>query len=172
MKYRINLISKKRDELIGQVVDFLGYLRYVLVLTQIVVIVVFFYKLGVDQQIIELEEAIAQKQEIFNVARPLIDDYLSYNYKINQIEDLLFKQNQLENQISYLLSQFPKDIYLTKLEYSKNELSLIGQTLNPTLIRSFYSRLQQDKRFNSLSLESVKKTDEGFVFKMKLSNFK
>jgi Tfp pilus assembly protein PilN len=85
---------------------------------------------------------------------------------------LLFKQNQLEDQINYLLSQFPKDIYLTKLEYSKNELNLIGQTLNPTLIRSFYSQLQQDKRFTDLSLESVKKIDEGFVFKMKLGNFK
>lgn len=172
MKYRINLILKKKDNLIDQIFNFFGYLRYILVITQIVVILVFFYKLSTDQKIIDLEEAIAQKQEIFNVAKPLIDDYLLYNYKINQIENLLLKQNQLENQINYLLSQFPKDIYLTKLEYSKNELNLIGQTLNPTLIRSFYSRLQQDKRFNSLSLESVKKTDEGFVFKMKLSNFK
>jgi len=172
MKYRINLISKKGDELLSRIFVFLGYLRYILVLTQIVVIFVFFYKLSVDQKIIDLEEAIAQKQEIFTVAKPMIDDYLVYNYKINQIQELFSRQNRLENQTAYLLSLFPKDIYLTEVKYSKDELGLSGQTLNPSIIRSFYSRLQADKRFTNVVLESIKKTEEGFIFTMKLSNFK
>jgi Tfp pilus assembly protein PilN len=172
MKYRINLISKKGDELLSRIIIFLGYLRYILVLTQIVVIIVFFYKLSVDQKIIDLEEAIAQKQEIFTVAKPMIDDYLIYNYKINQIQELFSRQNRLESQTAYLLSLFPKDVYLTELKYSKDELGLSGQTLNPGIIRSFYSRLQEDKRFTNVVLESIKKTEEGFIFTMKLSNFK
>jgi len=173
MKYRINLITKKKDRLANQILYFISsYLRYILVITQIVVIIVFFYKLKIDQEIIELEEAITQKQEIFKVAQPLIDNYLLYNYKVKTIESLLTKQNQLQSQLDYFVTHFPKDIFLTKMNYSNEELTITGVSLDPALIRSFYYQLQQDKRFNKLILESIQKTETGFIFTMKLADFK
>jgi Tfp pilus assembly protein PilN len=173
MKYRINLITIKKDKLANQLLDFIAsYLRYILVITQIVVIIVFFYKLKTDQEIVDLEESITQKQEIFNVAKPLIDEYLLYIYKNNQIEIFLSKQDQLQSQLDYLLAQFPKDVFLTKMGYIHDELTITGYSTNPDLIRSFYYQLQQDKRFNKLNFESITRNNTGFVFGMKLAGFK
>ena len=49
----------------------LHYLRYIIVLTQITVIAVFFFRFKVDQEIIDLKEKVTQKQEIFKITKPL-----------------------------------------------------------------------------------------------------
>ena len=46
MKYKINLITKRKEKAVDKVIYFvMNYLRYILVITQIVVIGVFFYNL-------------------------------------------------------------------------------------------------------------------------------
>ncbi len=57
MKYKINLLLKKEEGILDKIYIFLvNYLRYIIVITQFVVIGVFFYRLQVDQRVIDLKE--------------------------------------------------------------------------------------------------------------------
>lgn len=173
MKHRVNLISKKKEGVSDQILYFVGhYLRYILVITQIVVIFVFFYKLNIDQEIIDLEEAIGQKKEIANIAKPMIDEYLLYSYKLSVIENYLDQQKNFKEQLDYFLSRFPKDVFLTKMDYSKEGLAIEGYSNDPALIRKFYYRLKEEKRFAEVSLEKIQKEENSFNFSMKLRQFK
>ena len=73
MKYQINLLQEKEKDISGKIIYFaLHYLRYILVVTQIVVIAVFFYRFKIDQEVIDLRDELKQKQEIVQVSSPLL----------------------------------------------------------------------------------------------------
>lgn len=74
MKYRINLLPQKETPLTEKIVYFaLNYLRYIIVITQLVVIAVFFYRFQIDQKIIDLKESVDQKKEILQIVLPLLN---------------------------------------------------------------------------------------------------
>ena len=68
MRYKINLLEKKELNLLDKLTFFcLNYLRYIIVITQLVVIGVFFYRFQIDQRIIDLKEGVEQKKEIVQI---------------------------------------------------------------------------------------------------------
>src|SRR3989344_355592 len=72
-KYRFNLLDKKAKNIIGEVSGFLNdYARYIIVLTQLLVLVVFFVKIILDQTVIDLKEAIDQKNQIILTSKEMI----------------------------------------------------------------------------------------------------
>jgi len=74
MRYNINLIEKKEVSLLDRLIFFcLNYLRYIIVITQLVVIGVFFYRFQIDQRIIDLKEGVDQKKEIVKIVLPLLN---------------------------------------------------------------------------------------------------
>ena len=63
MKYQINLLQEKEKDISGKIIYFaLHYLRYILVVTQIVVIAVFFYRFKIDQEVIDLRDELKQNR--------------------------------------------------------------------------------------------------------------
>jgi len=172
MKFQINLLSEKNDSTIDRVIYFsLNYLRYILVITQIVVIFVFFYKFKVDQEIIDLKEAVDQKKEIIEISRPLLKEAEAAEFKINKIKPLLKEQSGLLNQFNYLLSNFPQSLFLTKYRVNGNQTTLEGYTQDARVIRQFYAWLQKNKKFKEINLNSLKKTDYGYEFVFVFNDF-
>ncbi|MFZ2026464.1 MAG: hypothetical protein WAV30_04220, partial [Microgenomates group bacterium] len=93
MKYKINLLPEKEKDLLDKSIYFvLHYLRYVLVITQIVVISVFFYRFKIDQEIIDLKDELQQKQEIVAVSEPLLKEAEIVDIKTKQTREILVDQ--------------------------------------------------------------------------------
>jgi len=173
MKYKINLLTLKKETLSDRVVYFaLHYLRYILVITQIVVIIVFFIKFKVDQEIIDLKESVSQKQEIINVSQPLIDEARLINKQMGEISSILVQQDNLTGAFSYVLSVFPADLYLSSFSIRDSKFVLTGISNNPNAIRFFLNRLQKDARFNSVALKNIQKKDDGLYFSFDLDTYK
>lgn len=173
MKYKINLLSEKKESPVDRIIYFsLNYLKYILVVTQIVVIFVFFYKFKVDQEIIDLKEAVDQKKEIIEISQSLLKEAETAEIKITNIKPILQKQSILLDQLNYVLSIFPEQIFLTKFNINDNKITLIGFGPDPRIVHQFYSKLQKDKRFKQINLISLKKTNIGYEFNLILGQFK
>lgn len=173
MKYKINLLTLKKETLSDRVVYFaLHYLRYILVITQIVVIIVFFIKFKVDQEIIDLKESVSQKQEIIAVSKPLIDEAQRINRQIGEISTIVTEQDNLREAFNYILSVFPADLYLSSLSIRGTKFVLTGMSANPNAIRFFLNRLQKDARFESIALKNIQKKDDGLYFSFDLDTYK
>jgi len=169
MKYKINLIAKKQEDFFERIVYFLlNYLRYILVITQIIVIGVFFYKFKVDQEIIDLKETVDQKKEIITISQPLIKEVKAVDFKMNTIETILKDQNKLVDLISYTISNFPQAIRLIKLDISQKELKMEGTTQDINILKSFYMQIKKDNKFKKIDLQNIKKEDFGFSFNMQI----
>src|SRR3989344_1408018 len=104
-RYQINLIKKKEKGIVDRLGDFfLHYLRYLIVITQIVVIAVFFFRFQIDQEIIDLKESIDQKREILKVTKPLVVDASVIDGKVGEVKKIIALQGKLTDNYTYIIT--------------------------------------------------------------------
>ena len=172
MKYRINLLPQKETPLTEKIVYFaLNYLRYIIVITQLVVIAVFFYRFQIDQKIIDLKESVDQKKEILQIVLPLLNQANNIDKKTMAVKDIFIKQQTFQEMLKYLLSIFPSAINLTDFEASVDSLKLTGVSTDSHQLQSFYFLLKKDNKFDNVNLDSIKKIENGYSFKINLNGF-
>jgi len=173
MKYKINLLPEKEVSFIDKIMYFaLNYLRYIIVITQLVVIGVFFYRFQIDQKIIDLKESVDQKKEIVEIVLPLIQEASKIDQKSKEINFVLEKQKIFDGMIKYLVSVFPETITLTNLELTEDSLKITGVASNPKHLQAFFNLLKKDNNFSNVEFSSIKKTETGYIFIMKLDKYR
>jgi Tfp pilus assembly protein PilN len=173
MKYTINLMPAKEAPLMERLVYFsLNYLRYIIILTQLVVIGVFFYRFQIDQRIIDLKEAVEQKKEIIQVVLPLLSEAEIIDKRTIEARKIIKEQERFNQMVRYSLSLFPQSLTLTKLEMENDGIKMTGLALDVRVLQSFYSLLQKEKKFAVVSLTDIKKGDNGYAFILILNKFK
>lgn len=173
MKYNINLVGKKEMSLIDKTLYFfLNYLRYILVITQLVVISVLFYRFRIDQSIIDLKDSLEQKKEIVRVVRPLLNQAEKVNNQMVAIEKVTTDQTAHLASIDYILSIFPQSLFLSKLAVEDRKIMLTGTALDSRHLQLFYARLKKEARFSKVNLSNIKRGAEGYTFDLVLENFK
>lgn len=172
MKYKINLLPEKERDFLDKGIYFiLHYLRYVLVITQIVVISVFFYRFKIDQEIIDLKDGLQQKQEIVAVSAPLLKQAEIVDLKTKQIREVLVKQAQFSESFIYFLDTFPLHLTIKRLDIRGGTYTFDATTTDPETIRSYLARLRTDKRFKEVTLGSIKRNGVEFFVPFVLSDF-
>jgi len=172
MKYQINLLPKKELDFVDKIIYFaLHYLRYVLVLTQIVVIAVFFYRFKIDQEIIDLKDELQQKQEIVAVSQPLLNEAKIVDTKTKQIREILLSQVQFKEALSYFLSTFPVDLTINRLDIQAGVYKFEATTTSPSIIRAYLERMRKEKRFKTVVLNNIQRNGLEFVAPFTLSDF-
>lgn len=173
MKYKINLLSRRKEQPLERLIYFmLNYLRYILVITQIVVIGVFFYRFKVDQELVDLQETVNQKKEIIQVSQPLIKEAKKEASRLNQLESIITKQQTFLEETDYLLALFPENFFLNKMQVSKDTIFMDGYTQDPQSIKKFLYRLKKEAKFKKVELKNIKKIDLGLEFSLELSKYK
>jgi len=172
MKYKINLLQQKKPSFVERLMHFfLNYLRYIIVVTQLIVIGVFFFRFRIDQNVIDLKESVDQKKEIIQVVMPLLKQAEEIDRRSKEAKKILKAQDKFDDMLSYLLSKFPKDLTLESLEIGPDSLKMKGKASNSRILQAFYLNLKEEKKFNSVDLQNIKKTDFGYGFDLVLSGF-
>ena len=172
MKYKINLLTKSKENITDRAIYFgLHYLRYILVITQMVVISVFFLKFKVDQEIIELKESVDQKKEIMQISKPLLAEAKIIDFKMSEIKKFVEKQNVTLSILGYLQTTFPAGVYFSQYIVENKNVVVKGESLDPNSIKLFYLRLKKEEKFKEVRLVNVKKAENGFNFSLELYGF-
>lgn len=173
MKYKINLLEKKESSILDKLVFFgLNYLRYIVVITQLVVIGVFFYRFQIDQSIIDLREGVDQKKEIIQVVSPLLSEAEKMDKKTSIIEDTINKQKNFDTMFNYFISVFPESITLTNMEIKgTGSIKIIGDAYDPKHLQAFYNFLKKDNKFKNVMFQNIKKGETGYNFTLVLDEY-
>ena len=172
MKYRINLLEKKETSLLDKLTFFgLNYLRYIIVITQLVVIGVFFYRFQIDQSIIDLKEGVDQKKEIVQIVLPLLNEAVKIDKRTSIIEKTVEEQKNFSTMFEYFIASFPETITLTNMEVKNKSIKVTGDAIDPKHLQAFYLFLKKDKKFKIVSFQNIKKTETGYNFVLLLDKF-
>lgn len=172
MKYKINLLEKKDVGLLDKLTFFsLNYLRYIIVITQLIVIVVFFYRFQIDQSIIDLKDGVDQKKEIVQIVLPLLNEAVKIDRKTSIIEKTIVKQENFSTMVNYFVASFPETIILTNMEIKNESIKVTGDANNPQHLQAFYLFLKKDNKFKEVMFQNINKTETGYNFVLFLDKF-
>ena len=164
--YDINLLPKKKHKVADKLLHFvLYYFRYIIVITQIVVIGVFFFRFRVDQQVIDMKESFKQKQQILAVTVPIVEEAKVIERKIDQVEEVIDSQDLYLNRMNFLLNSIPEEISLQRLEMLDHQISLSGEARDVFAVRALHKKISLTEGFESAEIKSIENNfDQSFEF--------
>lgn len=162
----INLVVK--DDLnasfSGQLLSWiLTYGRYIIIITQIVVLSVFFLRFKLDREYADLKESVSQKQAIVESIIDLEKDVRSLQNKLAHLNQSVVNQDTPVKIVRFLQETIPTDTVFTKLTFNQDKINI---TATSGSLRSFsllLSQLQKDKKFSDLSLDEINRRPDGRV---------
>lgn len=164
--YSVNLLPKKKNNIADKLLHFvLYYFRYIIIITQIVVIGVFFFRFREDQKVIDLKQKFRQKQQILAVTLPLVDEAHAIEAKTSYIKDVLDAQDAYLAKYSLLLKIIPSDVTLTTIELADDTVTIEGTSTSVESIRALHRRLIQTEGFETATIGTISSINElGFEF--------
>lgn len=175
MKYKINLIGHKNNRK-GVISNlnyfFFNYFRYILVITQLIVISVLFFRFTIDQKIIDLKEEIGQREELLKAIKPIIEETQRIDLKLKETKKILEAQDIFLYQLTYLIPKFPETIFLNSLSLTKDTAQMQGRILNPNHLQSFFNKIKSEKKYAEAILGQINRDETGYTFNMTLKGFK
>lgn len=172
IKYQINLFQQSEKKILDKVVHFaINYLRYILVITQFVAIVVFFFRFRVDQEIVDLKDKLNNKQSILVATQNLLTHVKKLDTQIKKVSGLLDIQDNFQMQFNYINSKIPEDIQVTSMSYTKKSVIFFGQTKQIESVKKIFENLQSEKRFKKVELSNIDKSEKNYTFSLLLTEF-
>lgn len=158
---RINLLPQKKKKLVDKLIFFgLHYFRYIIVITQIAVISVFFFRFYIDQQIIDYKESFAQKQQILTLTKPLVIEASEISKKTAEASKIIEDQNYRLGTINYIFSNVPTGLSISSFTWD-SKIDIKGEAITPSLVQAMQNRLSKSGHFKEVSVVDIAKNDLG-----------
>lgn len=167
---RINLIPKDPffSTIIGKILKWaLSGGRYVVIFTELVVIVSFIARFTLDRQVTDLNASINQKKQITLSYGDLEDNFRSAQEKISQ-----FKQTEQETNIAdtfaNLSEVIPEGVKLEELAIKPSSVAISGATLSQKSFNYLINNLQLSPKFSSINVGEIESNEEdgGLIFRI------
>ncbi len=142
--------------------------RYLVIFTELIVIISFASRFTIDRRITDLNTSILQKQIIIESYGDLEQNVRNVQKKIDsylQIE----QQEDLTAVFPVLTAVTPPDVTLTDLQMRPGRVTLTGLTQSNVSLGVLINNLQVSGRFNDITVERIgtaKDTNSGLAFKI------
>ncbi len=174
MKYAINLFPPKKNNFVEDLFFFVGhYVRYAIVITLAVVLVIFFLRVQVDRQLGEEKERLSMRKAIIAVTKPLRADLENIQRKISLIKGVFDTQDRLNAQIDYITQVIPKKSNIQTITINDNSIQIEALTEDFKIIPVFMARLLKDARYESVKVTKVQKENaQRYSFSVTLEKYK
>lgn len=168
----INLLPRDPffDSVVGRVLRWaLSVGRYLVVFTELVVIVSFATRFTLDRQRTDLNESLNQKQMIIKSYGDLENKFRTIQTKIGDFEQVE-QQGNIVDVFPKLAAVMPSDIRLTELTISNDQVLLSGSALSQRSLNTFLNNLQVSKTFFGITVDKIESQGErstGFEFTLR-----
>jgi Tfp pilus assembly protein PilN len=164
--WHINLLPKDKlgSNLIDKTLSWATtYGRYIIVLTEFVVILVFLSRFKFDQELTDLHEEIAQKRAIVKATTEIDTTYRALQNRLAQIKNLKTNLVKSYKIFEYVNQNTPPGVFLKGLNVNDNNLSLSAVSYNEKDLIAFVNAWLYSPDFEKISLNNIstsKKTSE------------
>lgn len=131
--------------------------RYIVIFTELIVILAFLSRFKLDRDLTDLYERIEQKQAIIESAKEFEDDFRLLQKKISVIKELEADQLDTSLLMQKLTPLVPANVVLTNLNFKSHRLEVSAETASEVSLRTFLNNLLNSSSFGELSLGRTKK---------------
>src|SRR3990172_5565317 len=123
----INLIGEEEMEHtpVGRIVTWaITYGRYIMIGTEIVVLLAFISRFSLDRKLTDVNEEIAQKQAIIEANADFEKDIRALQEQLKKAKTLITAQSKPINVLSDMQTMLPADVYLESFEIANNKVTV------------------------------------------------
>lgn len=156
----------------GQILSFaLSYGRYIIILTQIAVLSVFFMRFKLDRDHNDYKERVSQRQSIVQSMSEIEKEVRRIQTKLVFIKKITVNQNLYEEILTFFSTSMPSEVRFSSLSLESggtNMISIKGAAPTLAIFNSFLQIIQSDNKFRDLTIESLtRKSDNSVEFEIK-----
>lgn len=129
--------------------------RYIVVFTELIVILAFLSRFKLDRDLTDIHESIEQKKAIIASAQELEREIRGLQDNLMKINEVTKKQNPYSSFITSFARIVPDEVTIENLTLEKDRLSLSCTSLTPEGIGLFIYQLKQSPKFSNISIEDI-----------------
>jgi len=167
---RINLLGQQDLEHTpwGRIVSWATtYGRYIMITTEIVVLLAFVSRFSLDRKNTDLTEEVTQKRAILEANASFEQAIRSLQANLATSQKLLTNQAKPVDLISSIETLLPPDVYLSSLTVINNRLTIEANAGSTAGFAQFLSNFQAVKQLKDLSLNGIsRKPESGISFQV------
>jgi len=174
----INLLGQEdlKHSAQGRIIGWaLTYGRYIMIGTEIVVLLAFISRFSLDRRLTDLKEEISQKQAILEANAALERDIRLIQDHLVKIKQTTANQSVPLDDLNLLQVLLPADVYVDTLDVTPNQLSVSAIAGTTHGFSQFLANLGAAKQFSRVEIGDIRKsalTGIEFQFTAYLSNKK
>ncbi|MBI3379518.1 hypothetical protein HY029_02045 [Candidatus Gottesmanbacteria bacterium] len=164
----INLIIKDQtgDSISEQFLAWiLTYGRYIIIITQIVVLSVFFFRFKIDREHTDIKEKVTQEQAVLESSSfpDLETETRRVQGKLLNIRTISTRQDSLIKVIRFLQQRTPTDTIFSSLILTTEKISFQATSGNLRSFSYMLRQIQQDKKFSEVTLQDMSRKADGRI---------
>lgn len=133
--------------------------RYIVMFTELVVIMSFATRFSLDRQITDLNDSIRQKETVVRSYGDLEEQVRQTQTKIEQYQQL-DQQTNLVDTFPALSQITPADVKLTELVVKPASVSLAGTTLSQNSLNLLINNIQLSEDFYNVAVDRIEATED------------
>lgn len=159
-KISINLLGLAQQEHspLGRFISWVTtYGRYIMVTTEMVVLIAFLSRFSLDRQLTDLKDEIQQKQDIISANQDLEIQFRQTQDSLNKIKALLAKQEIPTDAINTLHLLLPSGTYFQSLSINDNKITSQVVSLTVQSFSQFLINLSATKQLSNIEIGTVDK---------------
>lgn len=134
--------------------------RYIIIFTELIVIISFAARFTLDRQITDLNGDIVQKQATIENYGELEKNFLLAQSKIENVQQIEQDVN-ITDVFEKLTEVTPQDVTMSQLSISPDSISATGKTVSQTSFNLLINNLQLSPQFRNVSVSKVESEDTG-----------
>lgn len=135
-----------------------SYGRYIMIGTEIIVLLAFISRFSLDRKLTDLNDEIAQKKAILEVNLPLEDKIRRLHADLSVIKTNLPKSKQTVELLAHIQSVIPPDVTFDKFQISRGALSIDAVAGTSQGFSQFLANMQAIKRIKELEVSQVRRS--------------
>lgn len=158
LKTNINLLSQ--DEFTASPVGkffkwALTIGKYIVIVTQLVVITAFVYRFKLDRDLEALNDSIMEQQTVIDSFKDLEHNVRVLQNQLNTLKVITQDQTAMEATLTSLGQATPLQIELETLSLTQETLNITGRSLTEAGLSTLISSLQRQPLFTDITVNSV-----------------
>ncbi len=156
----INLLgdSEMEHTPLGRIVSWaVTYGRYIMIGTEIVVLLAFISRFSLDRKLTDLKEEVTQKQDIIEANLPFEKEVRALQDKLAKIKTLVVQPVDPLNSLTMFQTLLPQGVSLQSYDLSRDKLTIQASAGSTGAFARFMANLQSSKNLKAIDIGDIKR---------------
>ena len=172
MSAQINLLPKKgfANSALGSTLEFFStYGRYIIVGTQLIVLIAFFSRFRLDRELTDLQDAIDQKEAIITDLQSFESEVKLLQQRLGNIRNLKEGHDYVRDALSIVKSTLPPGTVITDLNIQQSGISMDGSSSDQQSFATLIATLRGSEDLDNISFSGISRSSDSESIEFSLS---